>query len=109
MSDLPKISESTFQSQVLAASQPVVVDFSATWCGPCKMLAPIVQQLAQEWTGKVKFYQVDVDENPSLAMQYGVMSVPTLILFVKGQPVERMMGYSPKDRIKNKLLRQFIV
>ena len=99
MADMLYVSEDTFQSEVLNAAQPVLVDFTAVWCGPCKMLDPIVKQLAEQWAGKVKVVKLDVDHNPNLAMQYQVMSVPTLMLFVNGRPSERLSGYQPKERI----------
>lgn len=99
MANIPDVSEDNFQDEVLSATQPVLVDFSAVWCSPCKMLDPIVEQLAQEWNGKVKVVKLDVDHNPNLAMDYQVMGVPTLMLFLDGKPLERMTGYQPKDRI----------
>ena len=99
MGELAHVGEAEFKQEVLDAGQPVLVDFTATWCGPCKMLDPIVAQLAQEWAGKVKVVKLDVDDNPELAMQYQVMGVPTLMLFVGGQPSQRISGYQPKDRI----------
>jgi len=99
MGELAHVSEVDFQREVLEAGQPVLVDFTAVWCGPCKMLDPIVGQLAQEWAGKVKVVKLDVDNNPNLAMQYQVMGLPTLMLFVNGQPSQRINGYQPKDRI----------
>ncbi len=99
---LSKVGEGNFQTEVLDWASPVVVDFGAVWCGPCKMLDPVVDQLAREWTGKVKFVKLDVDDDSDLAMEYQVMGVPTLILFVKGQPVQRLSGYQPKDRIISK-------
>ncbi len=99
MTDIPKLTESAFESEVLKSSIPVMVDFTAIWCGPCKMLDPVVSQLSHDWGDKVKVVKLDVDDNSSLAMQYGVMGVPTLILFVNGQPVQRLSGYQPKDRI----------
>jgi len=99
MADIPKLSETAFETEVLKSSVPVLVDFTAIWCGPCKMLEPVVTQLSQEWGGKVKVVKLDVDDNSNLAMQYGVMGVPTLILFVGGKPVQRLTGYQPKDRI----------
>jgi thioredoxin 1 len=96
------VSEEKFESEVLKSEKPVLVDFSATWCGPCKMLAPVVEQLAVEWEGKAKVVKLDVDENPEITMSYQVMGVPTLILFVNGQAVERSTGYQPKDRLEKK-------
>src|SRR5258707_6163347 len=78
MTDLIHVDEGTFQTEVLNSSEPVLVDFSAVWCQPCKMLDPVVKQLAGEWDGKVKVVKIDADENPNLVMQYGVMGIPTL-------------------------------
>ena len=102
MADISQVSEATFKSDVLDYPQPVLVDFTAVWCGPCKLLDPVVNQLAQDWTGKVKIVKLDVDNNPNLAINYQVMGVPTLMLFVKGQPVQRVTGYQPKDRLEKK-------
>jgi thioredoxin 1 len=102
MVDISLVSEATFKSDVLDYPQPVLVDFTAVWCGPCKLLDPVVKQLAQDWTGKVKVVKLDVDNNPNLAINYQVMGVPTLMLFVKGQPVQRVTGYQPKDRLEKK-------
>ncbi len=102
MSEIPKLSEAVFKTEVLESILPVVVDFTAVWCNPCKMLDPVVTQLSQDWNGKVKFVKMDVDDNSTLAMEYGVMGVPTLILFVKGKPVQRLSGYQSKDRIVSK-------
>jgi len=102
MPEIVHVNEDNFQSEVLQASQPVLVDFTAVWCGPCKMLDPVVKQLAAEWAGKVKVVKLDVDDNPNLTMQYQVMGVPTLMLFVDGQPSQRVTGYQPKDRLAAK-------
>jgi len=102
MTDIPKLTEAVFETEVLKSTLPVIVDFTAIWCGPCKMLEPVVMQLSQEWDGKVKIVKLDVDDNSNLAVQYGVMGVPTLILFVNGNPVQRLSGYQPKDRILSK-------
>jgi thioredoxin 1 len=104
MVEISKVNEDNFQKEVLNSSFPVLVDFSAVWCGPCKMLDPILKQLAAEWSGKVKFAKLDIDENQQLTMNYQVMGVPTLILFVNGKPVERLSGYQPKDRLQKKFL-----
>ncbi|MFM8319350.1 MAG: thioredoxin [Chloroflexota bacterium] len=102
MIDIPKLSEASFQRDVLESTMPVLVDFTAVWCQPCKMLDPIVRQLAEEWQGKLRVVKLDVDDNPDLATDYTVMGVPTLILFKGGQPVERVTGFQPKDRLKKK-------
>ncbi len=102
MSEITDVTEETFQDEVIAASQPVMVDFPAVWCGPCKMLEPVVKELAAEWEGKVRVVKLDVDHAPSLAMQYQVMGVPTLMLFMDGEPKERLTGYQPKRRIQKK-------
>jgi len=103
MSEILKVNQENFKSEVLEATHPVLIDFTAVWCGPCKMLEPIVKQLATDWAGKVKIVKLDVDENPDLTMNYQVMGVPTLMLFKDGKPVERMTGYQPKDRIVSKV------
>jgi len=102
MTDIPKLTEAVFETEVLKSTLPVIVDFTAIWCGPCKMLEPVVMQLSQEWYGKVKIVKLDVDDNSNLAVQYGVMGVPTLILFVNGNPVQRLSGYQPRERILSK-------
>jgi thioredoxin 1 len=103
MSAIVEVNSDTFDNEVLQAEQPVLVDFSAVWCGPCKMLKPVVHELAGEWAGDVKFVELDVDHSPEIAGRYQVMGVPTLMLFVNGEPQERLTGYQPKDRITSKL------
>ncbi len=103
MANIPEIDEATFESEVLTAPDPVLVDFSAVWCGPCKMLDPIVEELASEWAGKLKVVKIDVDHSPNIAMQYQVLGVPTLMLFVDGESRERITGFQPKNRIVSKL------
>jgi thioredoxin 1 len=97
--EILKVDEANFKLEVLEAALPVLVDFTAVWCGPCKMLDPVVKQLAQEWDGRAKVVKLDIDENQDLTVQYQVMGVPTLMLFVKGQPVQRVSGYLPKDKL----------
>ena len=103
MSELQYVTESDFQNEVLGAEKPVLVDFTAGWCQPCKMVDPIVRQLAQDWEGKVKVVKLDADQNPNIMMQYGVMGIPTLMLFKGGEVKERLTGYQPKDKLVNKL------
>ncbi len=103
MANIPEVSEDTFKEEVLSEDKPVLVDFSAVWCGPCKMLDPIVEELAQEWSDQLKVVKLDVDHNPQIAMQYQVMGVPTLMLFKGGESRERLTGYQPKDRITARL------
>ena len=93
------VTQDTFQSEVLASDKPVLVDFWATWCGPCRMVAPIVEELAAE-TPDVTFAKVDVDENPDVAMGLGITSIPTLMLFKDGKLVDRLIGARPKQDIK---------
>jgi thioredoxin 1 len=88
---------------VVNSKVPVLVDFSAVWCGPCKMLEPIIHELANDWGDSVKVVKLDIDQNPSVPMQFGVMGVPTLMLFKNGEPQERLVGYMPKDKILGKL------
>ncbi len=93
------ISSAEFQSKVLQATEPVLVDFFATWCGPCKMLAPTLDAVAAEVADRAKVYKVDVDQSPDVAAMYGVMSVPTLILFKGGRPVKQTVGAQPKPAL----------
>lgn len=98
------VTDETFKEQVLKSSLPTLVDFWAIWCGPCKMVSPLVHEIARENEGKLKVMKLDVDENEQTAMQYGVMSIPTLILFKDGKPVERIVGYKPKGDLAKKIL-----
>jgi len=103
MTEVSYVSEQDFKSEVLDASLPVLVDFTAVWCGPCKMVDPIIKQLAGEWDGKVKVFKCDADQNPNVIMQYGIMGIPTVMLFKDGKMVERSTGYRPKDKLVSKL------
>lgn len=93
------IDKNNFQSDVLQASEPVVVDFWAEWCGPCKMIAPALEEIATELSGKVKVAKVNIDENPELAAQYGVRSIPTLMLFKDGEIADMKVGAAPKTAL----------
>ena len=93
------ITSAEFQSKVLDEKQPVLVDFFATWCGPCRMLAPTLEEITKEMDGKAKVYKLDIDQSPEIASRYGVMSVPTLILFEGGQVKTQTVGAQPKAQI----------
>ena len=107
MAEMQSVNEADFQDEVLNAQGPVLVDFSAVWCQPCKMLDPIIKQLAEEWQGRVKVVKLDADENPNILMQYNVMGIPTLLLFKGGELKERITGYQGRDKLVSKLTPHF--
>lgn len=92
-----EITDSNFQSEVLSSSQPVLVDFWAPWCGPCRQIAPMIDQLAAENVGSVVVGKVNIDDNPQVPQSYGIDSIPTLIVFKDGQPVKKFVGAKPKS------------
>ena len=97
------LTNKNFEEEVLKEEKTVLVDFFATWCGPCKMLAPILSQIAEEYKDKVKIGKINVDEQGELALKYGISSIPTLILFKDGEPVKTLIGLSSKAEIENML------
>ena len=102
MSDLT-FTDSSFKQEVLESKQPVVVDFWAPWCAPCRIVSPIIDELAREFAGKVKVGKINVDENPKVAGQYGVMSIPSIVFFKNGQPVKTMVGAQNKENYKQEI------
>ena len=96
-----KVDMSNFQDEVLNASEPVIVDFWAEWCGPCKMIAPSLEEISNEMAGKVKVAKVNIDENPEIAAQYGVRSIPTLFMFKAGEVADRKVGAAPKTALSS--------
>jgi len=95
-SNITNVDQNSFQTEVLNSSKPVLVDFWAPWCGPCRMVAPVVDAVADEYADKLKVVKVNVDDNQATAMTYGVMSIPTLAVFKNGEMVQRLVGYMPK-------------
>ena len=97
------VTDDSFEQEVIQADLPTVVDFWAVWCAPCRRIAPILEEMAAEYDGQLKVTKLNVDENPATASKYGIMSIPTLLVFKGGKPVERIVGYMPKERLMDKI------
>jgi thioredoxin 1 len=99
------ISDQDFQQMVLESDIPVVVDFWAPWCGPCRMVSPIVEELSREYGDKVRFLKLNTDENEQTTIQYGIFSIPTLVIFKGGREINRLVGFAPKEQLKRQIDR----
>ena len=104
-----EFTDANFQQEVINSDIPVLIDFWAVWCGPCKMIAPFIEEIAGEYEGKIKVGKLDVDNNPNVSMQYGIRSIPTLLIFRDGKVVDQVMGAVPKNMITAKLDSQLQV
>jgi len=105
MGNVVELNDQNFESEVLKAAEPVLVDFWAPWCGPCRMVAPVVEELAQENAGKAKIAKIDIDNSPNTAAAFGISSIPTLMIFKGGEVAERFVGVQPKKRIQEAIDR----
>lgn len=98
------ITDETFENEVLKSDKPVLIDFWAVWCGPCKMIAPIIDEIASEYTDKLKVCKLDVDSNPKTAIKYGIRSIPTILIIKNGEVMEQIVGAIPKNKLIDKIL-----
>lgn len=105
MVNILEVNDKNFREEVLQSNIPVVVDFWAPWCGPCRVVAPVVEELSQEYAGKIKIVKMNTDENPSTPSQYMIISIPTLIFFKNGKPIDQLVGIQSKNEIKKHLDR----
>jgi len=103
MGNVSELSHANFNSEVIKSSSPVLVDFWAPWCGPCRQITPMIEELAAENAGSVKILKVNIDDNPQTAQEYGVMSIPTLMVFKNGEVTDRFVGVQPKARLQQAL------
>ncbi len=105
MSHVVAVNDDNFQSEVIESEQPVLVDFSAEWCGPCKQLAPLVEEIAKEYNGRLKVAKIDVEESQQTAMKYGILSVPTLLFLRKGKVADQLVGNQPRQVLEERIAK----
>ena len=105
MSSAPAVTDSSFDKEVLQSDLPVLVDFWAPWCGPCRMVARVVEEISKDFEGKIKVFKLNTDENPNVASQYGIRSIPTLMIFKGGQKVDTVVGAVPKSTLASTLTK----
>ena len=103
MADVPEVTDATFEGDVIKNELPTLVDFWAPWCGPCRMVAPIVGELSDEFAGKVNFVMMNTDENPQVPTKFGIRSIPSLLIFKNGELKDTVVGYRPKNDIKKRI------
>lgn len=103
MANYVELNDTNFEQEVLKSEVPVLVDFWAEWCAPCRIIAPLIDELAQQFSGKIKVAKMDVDQNPQSSMNYGIRSIPTLLFFKDGKPVDQLLGAVPKNQIEEKI------
>lgn len=104
-----KLTKQNFEQEVAQSDKPVLVDFWAAWCGPCRMIAPVVEEIAEEYAGQVKVGKINVDEEPELAMRFQVASIPTLMVFKNGNPIHTAIGYHPKEELAAMLKQENVI